>query len=78
MKIYKFPQFKIEIENPNLFIDMNTIGDKAIDKLLSVDITLTTDTATFGVRAEDMPYVTTWEDSDVIDMVNTWLTQFEV
>ena len=73
---YKFPQFKVEITDPIINIDMNTIGDKAIDKLLSVDVLLFTDTAKFGVRAEDMPYVTTWEDADVEGMVNIWLTQF--
>ena len=42
------------------------------------DITLITDTATFGVTATDMPYVTTWDDEDVEPMVNQWLIQFEV
>jgi hypothetical protein len=75
---YKFPQFKVEIENPTITIDLDTIGDKAISKQLSVDILLTTDSAQFGVRAEDMPYIETWEDSDVEPMVVEWLTQFEV
>jgi hypothetical protein len=73
---YKFPQFQVEIENPIIEINMNTIGDKAIDKLLSVDIVLSTPTAKFGVRAEDMPYSPTWEDSNVSDMVNNWLEKF--
>lgn len=76
--IYKFPQFNVEIENPTITIDLNTISDKAIDQLLAVDVLLTTDTASFGVRAEDMPYVGTWEDSEVQEMVSNWLTQFEV
>lgn len=75
---YKFPQFKIEIQNPTITIDLDTIGDKALSKQLSVDVVLTTDSASFGVRAEDMPYADTWEDSDVEGMVLTWLTQFEV
>jgi hypothetical protein len=74
---YKFPQFKVEIENPTISIDLDTIGDKAISKLLSVSVTLATDSATFGVTAEDMPYVETWEDSDVEPMVLEWLKQFE-
>ena len=74
---YKFPQFKIEIQNPTITIDLDTIGDKALSKQLSVDVVLTTDSASFGVRAEDMPYADTWEDSDVEGMVLTWLTQFE-
>ena len=74
---YTFPQFKVEIENPTIDINLDTIGDKAISKQLSVDVTLTTATASFGVHAEDMPYSDTWEDSDVEGMVLNWLTQFE-
>lgn len=75
---YKFPQFKVQIVNPAISINLNTISDKAIDKLLGVDVLLTTDTAEFGVRAEDMPYDPTWEDSDIPAMVNIWLAQFAV
>ena len=78
MATYKFPQFNVEITTESVEIDMNTIGDKAVDKLLSVDIVLFTDTASFGVRAEDMPYDPTWNDADVPNMVNQWLTQFIV
>ncbi len=74
---YKFPQFNVEIIDPVIDIDLNTIQDKAIDKLLSVDVLLSTDTASFGVRAEDMPYVDTWEDDDIPTMVDNWITQYE-
>jgi hypothetical protein len=74
---YKFEQFNVEIVNPIILVNLNTIQDKAIDQLLSVDVVLTTDTAKFGVTAEDMPYIDTWEDSDVEPMVMQWLTQFE-
>jgi len=75
---YKFPQFQVEITDPAISINLNTISDKAIDKLLGVNILLTTTSAQFGVRAEDMPYVDTWDDSDIPDMVNIWLTQFAI
>jgi hypothetical protein len=75
---YKFPQFQVEITDPTISINLNTISDKAIDKLLAVDVLLTTASAQFGVRAENMPYVDTWEDSDIPDMVNIWLVQYEV
>jgi hypothetical protein len=74
---YKFQQFKVQIENPTITIDLDSIGDKAVSKQLSVDILLTTESAKFGVRAEDMPYTDTWEDADVEPMVLEWLTQFE-
>lgn len=75
---YKFEQFKIEIVDPTIDVNLNTIQDKAIYQLLSVDILLTTDTAKFGVNANDMPYTDTWEDSEVEGMVVNWLKQFEV
>jgi hypothetical protein len=78
MATYRFEQFKVEIVNPTISVDLDTIQDKAISKLLSVDLTLATDSATFGVTALDMPYVNTWEDDDVDGMVNQWLTQFEI
>jgi hypothetical protein len=75
---YKFPQFQVEITDPKISINLNTISDKAIDKLLGVDVLLTTNTAQFGVRAEDMPYTDTWDDADIPDMVNIWLAQYAV
>ena len=75
---YNFPQFKVEIVNPTISVDLDTIQDKAISKLLSVSVTLETDSATFGVTAIDMPYSDTWEDSEVEGMVVEWLKQFEL
>jgi hypothetical protein len=75
---YKFPQFQVEITDPAISINLNTISDKAIDKLLGVDVLLTTASAQFGVRAEDMPYTETWDDADIPDMVNIWLAQYAV
>ncbi len=75
---YKFPQFQVEITDPVISINLNTISDKAIDKLLAVDVLLTTASAQFGVRAEDMPYTDTWDDADIEDMVNIWLVQYAV
>jgi hypothetical protein len=75
---YKFPQFQVEITDPAISINLNTISDKAIDKLLGVDVLLTTTSAQFGVRAENMPYTDTWDDADVPDMVNIWLSQYAV
>lgn len=75
---YKFPQFQVQIVDPTIAINLNTISDKALDKLLGVDVLLATDSAEFGVRAEDMPYTDSWDDADVPDMVNNWLIQFEI
>jgi len=78
MATYKFPQFKVEIVNPTIYIDLNTIQDQALNKMLSVNILLSTDSANFGVIANDMPYEYSWDDDDIPTMVNKWLIQFEV
>ena len=75
---YKFPQFQVQIVNPTIAINLNTISDAAIDKLLGVFVVLTTDSAEFGVRAENMPYTDTWDDADIPGMVNIWLDQYAV
>jgi hypothetical protein len=78
MPTYKFPEFQVEITDPTVDILMNTIGDKAVDKLLSIDVVLTTTTAQFGVRLDDMPYDPTWDDADVPTMVDTKLQEYIV
>jgi hypothetical protein len=78
MATYKFPEFNVEIVNPTVIINMNTIGDMAIDQLLSVDIVLSVPGATFGVRMENMSYTDTWDDSDVPGMVDIALQAYEV
>lgn len=75
---YKFPQFGVEIINPKIEVNLRTIGDNALDKLLSVDFLMVTDSATFGERATNMPYQDTWEDKQVEGMVLEWLKQFEI
>jgi hypothetical protein len=74
----KFPQFNIEIIDPIVEVDLNTIGDRALDRLLSVDVLLKTNSAKFGIRAESMSYSETWNDSDIELMVQDWLRQFEI
>ena len=78
MKTYKFDQFNIEIINPIISINLETIQDKAISKLLSVGFYLITESTTFVNTATDMPYIETWEDSKIEGMVSEWLKQFEV
>lgn len=75
---YKFEQFKVEIINPTISINLNTISDKALDKLLSVDLVLTTENANFGVTATDMPYDISWNDSDISHMVDIWLSKYAI
>jgi hypothetical protein len=72
---YTFPQFKVTIDNPT--ITVQSVTDNVNDKTCSVDILLTTDSATFGVNLSGFSYSDTWEDSDVYAWVELELTNFE-
>lgn len=73
---YKFEQFKVEITNPT--IEVKLVNDNIIDKVCSVEILLTTDTAKFGVQLDGFTYVDTWEDADVLNWVSEELKKYEV
>lgn len=73
---YKFEQFKVEITNPT--IEVKLVNDNIIDKVCSVEIILTTDTAKFGVQLDGFTYAETWEDADVLNWVNEELKKYEV
>ena len=75
---YKFEQFNIEIIDPIIEVDLNTIRDMAIDKNLSVDVIFIVNSTRFGVIAENMPYELSWNDTDIQGMVENWLKQYEV
>ena len=75
----KFEQFKTEITDPTISIDMRSIMDNTIEKLLSVSITLeTANTKIYGVRITDIPYTDTWEDADIEGLVMERLKDFEI
>ena len=76
MATYKFEQFKVEITNPTT--EVKLVNDNIIDKVCSVEILLTTDTAKFGVQLDGFTYADTWEDADVLNWVNEELKKYEV
>jgi len=76
MATYKFEQFKVEITNPTP--EVKLVNDNIIDKVCSVEILLTTDTAKFGVQLDGFTYANTWEDADVLNWVNEELKKYEV
>jgi len=76
MATYKFEQFKVEITNPTT--EVKLVNDNIIDKVCSVEILLTTDTAKFGVQLDGFTYAETWEDADVLNWVNEELKKYEV
>ena len=76
MATYKFEQFKVEITNPTT--EVKLVNDNIIDKVCSVEILLTTDTAKFGVQLDGFTYAETWEDADILNWVNEELKKYEV
>jgi hypothetical protein len=68
MATYKFEQFNVEIVNPT--VEVVNVADAINLKTCSVDVVLTTDTATFGVNLQGFTYAETWTDEEVILWVN--------
>ena len=68
MATYKFSQFNVEITNPT--VEVVNVLDAINLKTCSVDVVLTTDTATFGVNLQGFTYAETWTDEEIILWVN--------
>ena len=54
MATYKFEQFNVEIIDPKVWADEDTIQLQVSKNTISVDVTFTTDTAKFGVHLTDV------------------------
>lgn len=76
MITYKFPQFKVEIVNPIITVDMTQITDNTVQKELTVSVLLETDTAKFGVSLDAVKYEEVWYDEDVLPLVLERLKDF--
>ncbi len=68
MATYKFEQFNVEITNPT--VTVVNVADAINQKICSVDVVLTTDTAKFGVNFQGFTYTDTWTDEEIILWVN--------
>lgn len=74
--IYTFPQFKATIENPR--VKIVHVNDNLSEKTCSVDILLTTDSASFGVNLTGFNYLDSWEDKDIENWVSLELKKYEI
>ena len=54
MAKYKFEQFNVEIENPTISANKDSIHLQVNKNTISVDVTLETNDAKFGVHLEDI------------------------
>ena len=68
MATYKFEQFNVEITNPT--VEVVNVADAINLKTCSVDVVLTTDSASFGVNLQGFTYANTWTDEEIILWVN--------
>ena len=76
MITYKFPQFQVEIVNPTVAVDMTQITDNTVQKELTVNVLLETDTSKFGVSLYAVKYKEVWYDDDVLPLVLERLKDF--
>ena len=51
---YRFEQFNLDIVNPVVDANEDSISIQPTSNTIAVDVTLTTDSATFGVRLEQI------------------------
>jgi len=68
MATYKFSQFNVEITNPT--VEVVNVADAINEKTCSVNVVLTTDSATFGISFSGFNYTETWDDEEIILWVN--------
>ena len=79
MKKYKFPQFNVEIINPEIEVNpiVNDLNPDAMT--LTANVILETDTAKFGVQLTDLPINDLNYDYDeLIERVTNKLQDYEV
>lgn len=81
MATYKFNQWNVEIVDPTITIN-GAVGTTVIDNVpvdeAYADITLTTDTAKFGVRLEGSPKPIDWTMESLSIWVGEQLKKYEV
>ena len=76
---YKFEQFKTEITDPIVVIDMTNISDNTIENTLTIGVTLQTSNAKmYGVSLDKIPYIKTWSDSQIEGLVMERLKDFAI
>ena len=76
---YRFEQFKTEITDPIVVIDMTNIADNTVSSMLTVGVTLTTSNAKmYGVSLDKIPYIKTWSDSQIEGLVMERLKDFVI
>ena len=77
---YKFNQFNLEIDNPKVSANEDTIKLQVSKNTISVDVLLETDTAKFGVLLEDIQVVNFNYESyeNLMVRVNERLEDFKV
>jgi len=77
---YRFEQFNIDIVNPKIEVNVDSLGVQPSKNTISVEVTLTTDSATFGVRLEEIQVTNlNYEGKEnLLERVNERLNDFAI
>ena len=77
---YRFEQFNLDIVNPVVDANEDSISIQPTSNTIAVDVTLTTDSATFGVRLEQIQVINlSYEGKDnLLLRVNERLNDFAI
>ena len=77
---YRFEQFNLDIVNPVVDANEDSISIQPTSNTIAVDVTLTTDSATFGVRLEEIQVINlNYEGKEnLLLRVNERLTDFAI
>ena len=77
MANYKFPQFNIQISNPQ--INVLAVYDNINEKKCMVDVELITYNVSFGLTLDGFEYTDTWDDDNILNWVlSTKLPEYKV
>lgn len=74
MKKYSFPQFKVEIIDPT--IENVSVNDNISRKQCDVSCVLNYGGNLFGINIGVFIYKDTWEDSEIIEFIETELKKY--
>jgi hypothetical protein len=77
---YKFEQFNTEITNPTIKVNVDSLGVQPTKNTISVEVTLITDSAKFGVLLEDIQVnnLNYEGEENLLERVNERLQDFAI
>lgn len=75
---YKFEQFNVELENPTITINFDSLIQKPANLTFSVEVFLQVNGAKYSHTFQDLTYVGVLTNSEVVEQVNNELLNFAI